>query len=35
VRALLRAHDQIPPESSPSLRFAAYDWTKAAREFVD
>ncbi|SIS13800.1 DUF547 domain-containing protein [Natronorubrum thiooxidans] len=33
VRQLLREFEQIPPESSPSLRFHGYDWTKAGRKF--
>ncbi|MDS0475524.1 DUF547 domain-containing protein [Natrinema sp. 1APR25-10V2] len=33
IRELLREFEQIPPESSPSLRFSAYDWTKEPRRF--
>ncbi|SER42085.1 DUF547 domain-containing protein [Natrinema salaciae] len=33
LRQLLREFDQIPPNSSPSLRFADYDWTKTPRKF--
>lgn len=33
IRDLLRRFEQIPPESSPSLRFQGYDWTKEPRQF--
>ncbi|TYL36298.1 DUF547 domain-containing protein [Natronococcus pandeyae] len=33
IREFLREFEQIPPESSPSLRFSKYDWTKEARQF--
>lgn len=33
VRRFLREFDQIPPKSSPSLRFLPYDWTKTPRQF--
>jgi hypothetical protein len=34
LRAFLREYGQIPPESSPSLRFKSYDWTKVPRKFA-
>lgn len=35
VRRLLYEFEQVPPESSPSLRFGAYDWTRTPRKFAD
>ncbi|MCU4751052.1 DUF547 domain-containing protein [Halobacteria archaeon AArc-curdl1] len=35
IRSLLAAHELIPPDSSPKLRFASYDWTKARRMFLE
>jgi hypothetical protein len=35
LRRLLYEFEQVPPESSPSLRFGAYDWTRAPRKFAD
>jgi len=34
LRAFLRYHGQLPPESNPSLRFTDYDWTKVPRKFA-
>ena len=33
LRELVREFEQVPPGSSPSLRFASYDWTKLPRQF--
>jgi len=33
IRGFLRNYEQIPPESSPSLRFLEYDWTRESRQF--
>lgn len=35
LRSFLQDYEQIPPSSSPSLRFNGYDWTKTARMFAD
>lgn len=35
IRDLLYEFEQVPPGSSPSLRFKSYDWTKAPRRFTD
>ena len=35
LRAFLRRFEQVPPDSSPSLRFASYDWTKTAGTFAE
>ncbi|KTG11586.1 hypothetical protein AUR64_03170 [Haloprofundus marisrubri] len=33
IRSLLREFERVPPGSSPSIRFAAYDWSKRPRYF--
>lgn len=33
LRELVREFEQVPPVSSPSLRFAGYDWSKVPRQF--
>ena len=33
LHSLLEEFDQVPPGSSPSIRFRTYDWTKAPRTF--
>lgn len=35
IRRLLREFEQVPPDSSPSLRFGEYDWTRTPRKFAD
>lgn len=35
IRNLLYDFEQVPPGSSPSLRFNSYDWTKVPRRFMD
>lgn len=35
LRQFLRAFGTIPADSSPSIRFAAYDWTKEPRRFAE
>lgn len=35
LQDLLYDFEQVPPESSPSIRFSSYDWTKAPRQFTD
>lgn len=35
IRALLYEFEQVPPDSSPSLRFEEYDWTRTPRKFAD
>ena len=35
IRALLRAHDQLPPDADPSLTHRAWDWSRAAAKFAD
>ena len=34
LRKFLHRFEQIPPDSSPSLRFVGYDWTKTPRQFA-
>lgn len=34
LRTFLRSFEAIPAESSPSIRFAGYDWTKTPRTFA-
>ena len=35
LRDLLAEFEQVPPESSPSVRFESYDWTKTPRQFAN
>lgn len=35
IRVFLERYEQIPPASKPLIRFTAYDWTKAPRQFAD
>ena len=35
LRSFLRTFDQIPRDSSPSLRFQRYDWSEASRAFAE
>jgi hypothetical protein len=35
VRAFLRRHGAIPPDTTPEIRHRPWDWSKAAGKFVD